>query len=169
MSKEENDAENQLVTIRVPKVLLKAFDDKVVPTGSTRAETWRKIMEEKVNASGGKVQGTVNYERLKEQRLKWKRIGDSLLKILRDETTPDRYNGLKPVFDVMLSFAKTLGTDDCLVLNINDVLEKLKRYKIQPNESFNDTMLETFIEYTEAILKRRQIEVQIRVFRCTET
>jgi hypothetical protein len=69
----------------------------------------------------------------------------------------------------MLSFAKTLGTDDCLVLNINDVLEKLKRYKIQPNESFNDTMLETFIEYTEAILKRRQIEVQIRVFRCTET
>jgi hypothetical protein len=169
LSKEENDAENQLVTIRVPKVLLKAFDEKVVPTGSTRAETWRKIIEEKVNASGGKVQGTVNYERLKEQRLKWKRIGDSLYKILRDETTVDRYRGLTPVYEVMLSFAKTLGTDDCLVLNIKDVLEKLKRYAIKPNESFNDTMLETFIEYVEALLKRRQIEVEIRAFRCTET
>jgi hypothetical protein len=169
LSKEENDAENQLVTIRVPKVLLKAFDDKVVPTGSTRAETWRKIMEDKVNAAGGKVQGTVNYERLKEQRLKWKRIGDTLYKILRDETTPDRYRGLTPVYEVMLSFAKTLGTDERLVLNINDVLEKLKRYEIKPNESFNDAMLESFIEYIEALLRRRQIEVEIRAFRCTET
>ena len=169
MSKEENDAENQLVTIRVPKVLLKAFDEKVVPTGSTRAETWRKIMEEKVNASGGKVQGAVNYERLKEQRLKWKRIGDNLYKILSDEKTADRYKFLKPVYEVMLTFAKTLGTDDCLVLNINDVLEKLKRYEIKPNESFNDSMLESFIEYVEALLRRRQIEVEIRAFRCKET
>jgi hypothetical protein len=169
LSKEENDAENQLVTIRVPKVLLKAFDEKVVPTGSTRAETWRKIMEEKVNASGGKVQGTVNYERLKEQRLKWKRIGDSLYKILSDENTVDRYRGVTPVYEVLLSFAKTLGTDDCLVLNINDVLEKLKRYAIKPNESFNDAMLESFIEYVEALLRRRQIEVEIRAFRCKET
>ena len=169
MSTEENDAENQMVTIRVPKVLLKAFDEKVVPTGSTRAETWRKIMEEKVNASGGKVQGTVNYDRLKEQRLKWKRIGDSLEKILRDENTSDRYRGWTPVYEVMLSFAKTLGTDDCLVLNINDVLKKLKHYTIKPDESFNDTMLESFVEYVEAILRRRQIEVEIRAFRCTET
>jgi hypothetical protein len=141
LSNEENDSENQLVTIRVPKVLLKAFDETVVPTGSTRAETWRKIMEEKVNASGGKLHGTVNYERLKEQRLKWKRIGDSLNKILKDENTTDRYRGVIPVYDVMLSFAKTLGTDACLVLNIKDVLEKLKRYEIKPNESFNDSML----------------------------
>lgn len=163
-TEEENNDENQLVTIRVPKVLLKAIDEKLVQAGSNRAETVREILEVKVHEAGVKVQSPVNFDNLKEQRYKLLKKEEDLCKLLCDVQIRGKYGGVRrPAYEILVEFAVTLGTNRELTLNINEVLEKLMCYETTPDDGFNDSLLESFVEFIEIVVKRQQVEAEIIV------
>jgi hypothetical protein len=110
----------------------------------------------------GKESPTVDCTSLVEQRLKYKKLEDGLSKILMNEFIRDRYSGHeKSVYEIMMGFAVSLGTDRTITKDIELVFEKLKNYELKPSDPFNFSMLESFIEYLDNVLLRRTIEAKI--------
>ena len=164
LDKIPQDDETQIVTVRIPKTLLKAYDD--IRSEPSRAEGIRVLVEKFVAASGGKVVAkTVNYDSLKLERIRLMKFEDTLSKILNDIEV-DR--GLT-AFRTMKNFAIKLGTDRSLCINIDEVLKKLKSYEPTKNDRFNASDLESFVEYVEAVLARRKIEAAISKLRRDES
>ncbi len=116
----------------------------------------------------GKEVPTVDCAGLVEQRLKYKKMEDGLFKILISEVTPNHYNNPQPVYEIMMCFAVSLGTDRSLNKDISIVFEKLKNYDLKPSDPFNYSMLETYIEYLEFVLLRRSTEAKITKIRRSE-
>jgi hypothetical protein len=116
----------------------------------------------------GKEAPTVDYSGLLEQRLKYKKLEDYLLKILMNNSAPDRFSNTATSYSQLLRFAISLGTDTSLSKDIDVVFDKLKMYERKPSDPFTFSMLESFIEYIECVLLRRSTESKIIKLRRSE-
>ena len=119
------------------------------------------IIQENQRLSGVSLTTSFNYEAKKAERVKWKKLEETLSKLLQNEMLPNH----RTAFEEMFDFAVYLGTDRTLEKNIEKVLEKLKAYDCKDSDFFNSSTLETFIEYLDAVLARRKIEVELRAYR----
>jgi hypothetical protein len=113
------------------------------------------------NAKYANAPVTVNLTDLKDDRVKWLKTEQKLAKLLEDTIC----EGNRSAYEVMLSLAIDLGSDEFLEKGVEDVLAKLPTLKPSKDDLFTHSMLETFIEYIEAVLKRREIEAEIRKHR----
>jgi hypothetical protein len=116
------------------------------------------ITQENARLSGSTIVAPFDFEALKTSRLKWKKTELNLMKLLQDESSENDLNA----YEAMIGFAVELGSDECLEKNIEDVLKQLHNYKHDKSDVFSQSTLETFCEYVECVLKRRELECQIR-------
>lgn len=153
------------MTFYCPPSLKKAFDEFCRVMGVKKSERLRKHMEDDVASVKGSFQREFDLEAKKAERVKWKKIEFTLAKLLQDEVCD---KSRKTAYETMIYFAVALGTDAALEKNIEDVLKQLHLYECHngPNgDAFTSSTLETFIEYVEAVLKRRAIENEIKLHR----
>ena len=114
--------------------------------------------------AAGKEAPLFSYEDLTAERLKWLKVEDKLYNMLKEEFVSKD----KTALSTLTQFAIMQGTDRAFEKDIDSVLANLKVYRFKGNEPFNWTILENFIEYLEALLKKRSIEEQIRNYRLAE-
>jgi hypothetical protein len=147
---------NQLVTFRVPLPLLEAFDNK--HSGVDRAESLRQLMTVDVKQPGATV--TFNYEARKAERIRLKKEESTLAKLLRTEECPDGYRRKDAYEFLILDFGVQCGAGPCLEKNLDKVLEQLKI-----TDCFTNSTRESAIDYVEAVLARRRVEAELKVYR----
>jgi len=157
----------QLVNFRVPKRLLKLYDAKCVPPGKNRAEVWRELLEKEIANASGSLDSSTLMEKLKDQRIKEMKREASLKSILEGKIIGP--TGKQTVFIRLIELAVQLGSDSNLEKDFDLVVDKLKTYQCKPNDQFTENDLETFVEYCEAVQKRRQYTNQIKDLRSQQS
>ncbi len=147
------------MTTYVPNSLKLRHQKVCKALGVSQSVRVRKLLEDDCVAfEGGKIQKDFDFEEAKALRWQWRKQ-----EIMRRESLQKELHARgKTSYDIMMLFAVSLGTDNNLEKDAVLVLNKLKRYDLVGNESFNNSTLETFIEYFEAVIKRREIEAKIK-------
>lgn len=104
--------------------------------------------------TGGKMKPKFDLQSKKAGRLKLMKEEDSLYKLLR-RTLPNK----RSVYATLCDFA---DTNQALDKGPEEALAKMQVYICNGSEPFNDSNVEDFVEYIETVLKRRQIELEIK-------
>jgi hypothetical protein len=142
-SSEDEKKDFQMVTIRVPKPLLTAYDKTCLVGG--RAEGVRTMMQEKVEKSGNQVQATVSLPDLQSKADRCRREVERLRKVMATNNT------LEAVGTVALRF-HPLEPE-----NIPLIIRELRNYAIKLEDGFDRGDVEDFIEYLE--VKRKHVNL----------
>jgi antitoxin component of RelBE/YafQ-DinJ toxin-antitoxin module len=158
-----NDEKLPAMTTYIPEKLKKAEQAICNKLGVSLSSRIRNLMEKDIaEHSGIDLQPEFDYNEKKSQHIKLRKAEDTLYNRLTSEVLPTNH---RPAYETLVSFAVSLGTDDGLTRNIEDVLKQLHFYDIQPSDPFFASTLETFIQYLEVVLERRGVEAELKTHR----
>jgi predicted DNA-binding protein len=148
------------MTCYIPKALKERHQQLCKAIGiRSQSERIRKLMEKDLEDYEGKhLEVNFDFEAAKDLRLKWKRTEDQMKKILDNESCAKG----KSAYEYLCLF---FNLDRNLEKDIDKVLARLHQFECSGQEPFNGSTVETFIEYLEAVVERRQIEVELKFHR----
>ena len=149
---------SRVVTFRCPSSLLKEFDGTQI---GDRAERLRQLMAMSIKQPGAPAQ--LNGDAKRARRLRLLKLEDTLSSLLENTILPDNYNNRTNAYEEMFKFAIAHGSDHYLEKNLGKFLDALKGK--EGISCFGGRTVETVIEYVEAVLARRKVEVELRISR----
>lgn len=153
----EPEKTSQIVTFRVPKSDLEKFDKTYQ---GDRAERLRQMIQNAIKQPGAPTQ--FNGDAKRNERLRLLKAENSLHDLLQDtrcyEKNPEP-NG----YSDLIRIAKENGSDEGFTKNVDKLLEALNGEEAA--ECFGERLIETMIEYVEAVLARRKVDVEMRASR----
>lgn len=154
------DEKTPAMTTYMPNSLKVRHQKVCLFLGVSQSRRVRTLLEaDCVAFDGGVVKTDFDFDGAQALRKKYKSSEDQNFKLLQTEILPNR----KTAYETLVGFAKTFGTDDPLVLKIDDVLEQLKLHNYLGSEPFSDSSLMTFIFYVEAVVARRKVDSEIKL------
>jgi hypothetical protein len=132
------------------------YNSKVLGT-SANARIDKFIKKSNAEFEGKDYKPEVSLDSLKERRLKLMKQEANYFKLLTSETIENR-----TAYEVLCDFARI---DTTMEVDIAKAYERCINHKWSRDDRFTSGQLETFIEYVEAVIERRDIEAKIREHR----
>jgi len=148
-----SEDDTKLITVRVPKVLLQAFDKTT--SDKERTKTVREMMEQRVGQFSNGQPIAMNYEKLKSQTDDCRREMERMRKVLNDRKVAVERVALR---EIPLS-----------VENIPSIIEYIRKYVrsgIKSTDGFSKYNVEDYISFLEAM--KRHDEVQGELDKCRD-
>jgi hypothetical protein len=152
MSEDEKEKKDrQMITVRIPPDLLKAYDKTNPPGG--RTEDICAMMQEKLEKSGSQIKTTVSLPKLQSRADKCRREMERLRRVMVTN------NKFESVETLALKFAP-LNSE-----NIPLIIQELSGYSIKPTDMFDRGDLEDYILLLEAKHKHENLLQEIDNYR----
>ena len=143
-----SEDDTQLITVRVPKELLQAFD-KTTPD-KERTKTVRELMEQRVLQFSNGQPLAVNYEKLKSEADGYRRDMERLRKVLNDRKYAVERVAVREI--------------PLTVENIPSIIEYIREYVrkgIKAQDGFSTYNVEDYISFLEAMKNHDDVQGEL--------